>query len=68
MKTRLIFGLSMGVALGLSGCGAVDGGDLDAAYVPPEDTAVPVALDTAPVAIDTAPLAEPFVWLSIQDT
>jgi hypothetical protein len=58
----------MSVALGLSSCGTVDGGDLDAGYVPPEDTAVPVTLDTGPVATDTAPLAEPLVWLSIQDT
>ena len=75
MKTQLKFGISLSLALGLAACSGGVGGDLDAAYVPPEDTAAapaldtaPLAIDTAPVAIDTAPLAEPLVWLSIQDT
>jgi hypothetical protein len=65
MQTRLMFGLSFGVALGLAGCSGA-GGDVDAGIPPQSDTAVPGPDLAAP--LGTPPVTEPLVWLSIQDT
>jgi hypothetical protein len=64
MKTKLIFGLSCILGLGLAACTTSDGGNGDAAYTPP-----PVTPDGGTTAIDTTPIApaDPYVAVVIND-
>jgi hypothetical protein len=69
MKTKLIFGLSSILGLGLAACNATDDNP-DAAYIPPQpDSAMPTTYDVGSGAIDTTPVvADPYVWVVVQDT
>lgn len=73
MKTKLIFGLSSILGLGVAACNEAGGDNPDAGYISPQtDAALPtpdtyVAIDMTPAPIDTAP-ADPYVWVVVQDT